>query len=595
MKLINEVFSCLGENSCFDFQLLSIAMLFTLLFAGFLCVLQSENVFAASGAAKTCIVGDPVQVQAEDPFATSRPSINGVKVFYDGNIGDYSGKSEEVTSPIIDAATGKRAVIGRIALMTKDDITPVLESAKRAWNRGQGVWPQMSAADRIATIERVVFSLKLRRDEIVNTLMWEICKTLTDAQAEFDRTMIFIESLIKTFKEMDEKDGEWTRVGGIFAKIRRAAIGILLCLGPFNYPFNETYATLIPALLMGNVVIMKIPTTGGLAHILTMEAYANHLPPGTINFLVGSGRELLGPLMATGDIDALAFIGGSQAADQVIKAHPHPHRLKVFLQLEGKNLGIVLPDADLDVAAEQIVIGSTTYNGQRCTAVKLILVHASIAQAFIDKFVPRIANLGFGLPWSPSVAITPLPELKKIAYLTDLIEDAAEHGAKALTPCVIHGGLLRPTVMYPVNENMRLWHEEQFGPVIPVGIYNNSEELLKIIRNTPFGQQAALFTTYSSTYKNDTNMLVDALSTSVGRINLNTQCGRSPDTLPFSGRRSSAMGTMSVIESLRTFSIETVVAAKSNEVNERLLLELQQESKFLAPLEASRKTSEGEL
>lgn len=90
-----------------------------------------------------------------------------------------------------------------------------------------------------------------------------------------DRTMTFIKSTIAAFRDMDANNS-WKTISGIYARVRRAAIGIMLCLGPFNYPFNETYATLIPALLAGNVVIMKIPTLGGLAHVLTMEAYVSN-------------------------------------------------------------------------------------------------------------------------------------------------------------------------------------------------------------------------------------------------------------------------------------------------------------------------------
>lgn len=112
----------------------------------------------------------------------------------------------------------------------------------------------------------------------------------------------------------------------------------MLCLGPYNYPLNETYATLIPALLMGNVCILKIPTVGGLVHLLAMDAFDKALPAGTIHFIAGSGRATMPPLMKTGVIDGLAFIGGSKAADDLISKHPHPHRLKVFLQLEANNM-----------------------------------------------------------------------------------------------------------------------------------------------------------------------------------------------------------------------------------------------------------------
>jgi hypothetical protein len=136
-------------------------------------------------------------------------------------------------------------------------------------------------------------------------------------------------------------------------------------------PLNEMYAVLIPALLMGNVAVLKLPAVGGLVHALTARAFAAALPPGAISFVSGAGRQTLGPIMASGKVDVLGFIGGTSGADALIRAHPAPHRLKVFAQLAAKNLGVVLPDADLDAAAAQCALGATSYNGQRCTAIKL--------------------------------------------------------------------------------------------------------------------------------------------------------------------------------------------------------------------------------
>jgi glyceraldehyde-3-phosphate dehydrogenase (NADP+) len=303
-----------------------------------------------------------------------------------------------------------------------------------------------------------------------------------------------------------------------------------------------------------------------------------------MNFVSGSGRELLSPLMSTGDIDALAFIGGSRAADAVVKAHPHPHRLKVFLQLEGKNLGIVMPDADIDTAVEQVTLGATSFNGQRCTAIKLVLVHSSIAQQFLTAFKSRVSRLRYGLPWHPGVSITPLPEHNKVQYLTGLINDALSKGASVINSeeggCDIHGALFRPAIVYPVTSQMRLWDEEQFGPVIPVAVYNTTQDIYDYVYHSQYGQQAAIFTSSADSAA----PLIDMLSTVVGRININTQCSRSPDAIPFSGRRSSALGTMSVVEALKTFSVETVVAGKDNDVNEEIMKDFERSTNFLKPL-----------
>lgn len=526
-------------------------------------------------------------VEQNDSNVLARPFVDGSKTFINGEIKEWADSFDLVTSPIIDKETGERILIGKLAQMKSADADQVLKNSISAWSNGRGVWPQMTAEARIKAIENVVKDLKERRDEIIKILMWEICKSADDAAAEFDRTMTFIEATIEAFRQIDGVDGAWKVVNGIMARVRRAAIGIILCLGPFNYPFNETYATLIPALLAGNIVIMKIPTVGGLAHVLTMEAYAKYLPPGTLNFISGSGRETMPTLMKSGSIDMLAFIGGSKAADDLIKSHPHPHKLKLFLQLEGKNLGVVLGDADIDTAVEQITIGSTTYNGQRCTAIKLVFLPKALVETFLPKFKAKISSLVVGLPWESNVSITPLPQQTKPKYLFDLIADARAKGAEVINEDTgggqLSGSLMKPAIVYPVTSDMRLWHEEQFGPVIPIAVYEDIEEVYDYLARTPFGQQAAVFTKSAEASAE----LIDILSTIVGRININTQCGRSPDVFPFSARRSSALGTMSITEALRSFSIETVVAAKKTDLNENILIDYEKYSKFLYPMQSN--------
>lgn len=163
-------------------------------------------------------------------------------------------------------------VIGKMPQMTTEQTLKVLDAAKQAWNGGSGTWPQMPLSERVATIDRFLIELKKQRENIVNILMWEIGKNYEDAATEFDRTLQFAEEVIDFVKEDEEfLPASWRNIGSTRAFVRRAAIGILLCLGPYNYPLNETYATLIPALLMGNIVLLKIPTIGGLSHLLTSE------------------------------------------------------------------------------------------------------------------------------------------------------------------------------------------------------------------------------------------------------------------------------------------------------------------------------------
>lgn len=515
-------------------------------------------------------------------ISRTAPFVDGAKTFIGGEVKAWTGKINDCVSPIIDLKTGEKTKIGRLAALTEKESVEAVEAAAKAWDKGCGAWPQTSLQGRIDAIESFVKTLAAKREEIIDVLMWEICKNTGDATSEYDRTMKFIASIIDVIKKEIAAGDSWQTVSGVMAKVRRGPIGVMLALGPFNYPFNETYATLIPALLMGNTVVMKIPALGGLAHMLTIDALQACLPKGVVNFVTGSGRVTMGPIMRTGLVDVFAFIGGSKAADALLKEHPKPHRVKVFLSLEGKNLGIVMPDADLDRAAGQCMTGSTNYNGQRCTAIKMMMVHESVADVFVEKLIAEVAALKAGLPWESGVKITPLPEPSKPAYLKELIDDAVSKGATVVNASVGGGelvdSLMKPAILYPVKEDMRAWHEEQFGPVIPVGVYKDISEVEDYLYKMPYGQQAAIFTKDPSAC----GKLLDVLSATVGRINLNTQCSRSPDVFPFSARRSSGMGTLSVTEALETFATKTVIACQA--IPENIELAESVEAEFLKPV-----------
>jgi len=161
--------------------------------------------------------------------------------------------------------------IGQMPQMNPQQTSQILESAKEAWKGGMGIWPQLSLRERSDALKDFLKELSKEREVIVQTLMWEIGKNRKDAEAEFDRTMEFCYQVLDVVQTDPDFNGQWQTIGLTRAVVRRTAIGIIMCLGPMNYPLNETYATLIPALLMGNVAIMKIPTVGGLAHLLTSK------------------------------------------------------------------------------------------------------------------------------------------------------------------------------------------------------------------------------------------------------------------------------------------------------------------------------------
>ena len=494
-----------------------------------------------------------------------------------GEIKEWSGKMTDVYSTISSTENYKPTLLGSVPELTKTEALEALDAASNAYNNGQGEWPTMKVGDRIACMEKFAEQMKTKRDSIVKYLMWEIGKNLGDSEKEFDRTVDYIYDTIDDYKQVDRNSAKFQKHSGVYAHIRRGPIGVVLCLGPYNYPLNETFALLIPALIMGNTTVFKPAKLGVLLLSPLLEAFQNSFPKGVVNVLYGRGRVLATPIMETGKIDVLALIGHSSSANALQNSHPKGNRLRSVLGLEAKNPGIVLPDADLDLAINECIAGTLSFNGQRCTALKILYVHESIAEEFNKRFCEKVDALKFGNPWEEGVQLTPLPEPNKPAYVQGLIEDAQSKGANILNS---KGGQLSdnyifPAVLYPVTKDMEVYKEEQFGPVIPIIMFTDVQQVLDDMAESNYGQQVSVFGENADTLA----PLFDVLVNLVCRVNLNSSCQRGPDVFPFTGRKDSAFSTLSVRDALRSFSIRTFVATKENEANKAILKNLLESSK----------------
>ena len=495
----------------------------------------------------------------------------------DGKIKEWSGKMTDVYSTISSTEDYKPTLLGSVPELTKSEALEALDAASNAYNNGQGEWPTMKVGDRIACMEKFAEQMKTKRATVVKYLMWEIGKNLGDSEKEFDRTVDYIYDTIDDYKQIDRNSAKFQKHSGVYAHIRRGPIGVVLCLGPYNYPLNETFALLIPALIMGNTTVFKPAKLGVLLLSPLLEAFQNSFPKGVVNVLYGRGRVLATPIMETGKIDVLALIGHSSSANALQNSHPKGNRLRSVLGLEAKNPGIVLPDADLDLAINECIAGTLSFNGQRCTALKILYVHESISEEFNKRFCEKVDAMKFGNPWEEGVQLTPLPEQNKPAYIQGLIEDAESKGAKILNK---KGGQLSdnyifPAVLYPVTKDMEVYKEEQFGPVIPIITFTDVQQVLDDMAESNYGQQVSVFGENADTLA----PLFDVLVNLVCRVNLNSSCQRGPDVFPFTGRKDSAFSTLSVRDALRSFSIRTFVATKENEANKAILKDLLESSK----------------
>ncbi len=510
--------------------------------------------------------------------------VNQRQYLHNGELKTWAGDVHTVLSPIcVKTPEGlKRKVIGSYPLCTEKEAAEALNAAVGAYNNGRGEWPAMSVSERIACLEKFTYKMIERKKEVVTLLMWEIGKSVGDSNKEFDRTVEYMQATVDALKDLDRSSSRFEITQGIIGQIRRAPLGVVLCMGPFNYPLNETFTTLIPAVVMGNTILFKPPKHGTLLFEPLLEAFKDSFPKGVVNTIYGRGNTIIPSLMQSGKIDVLTLIGSSRVADSLKKMHPKSNRLRAVLGLDAKNAAIVTSTADIEITVKEAVLGSLSFNGQRCTALKIFFVHKSVVDAFNKRMSEEIGKLKFGMPWEKDVTLTPLPEPNKPAYLKECIDDALANGAKIMNE---DGGttlesFVYPALLYPVSSQMKIYREEQFGPVIPIVPFSDLEEPIQYLINADHGQQVSIFSSNADEIAN----LVDPLVNQVSRVNINVQCQRGPDTFPFTGRKDSAEGTLSVTAALRAFSIRSMIATKMTEANKKLLNDVvsSQKSNFIS-------------
>ncbi len=526
---------------------------------------QLKELFPEESALKDCGVPPPIHQR---------------ETLVNGKLMPWTGPVETVRSAICVRKAGgalEQVELGSHPIGGIPEAKVALDAAVAAYDNGRGEWPTMTVAQRIACMQDFTRQMVARREQIVALIMWEIGKTLGDSQKEFDRTVEYMKATIEALKHLDNDNSRFTIVDGTIGQIRRTPLGVVLCMGPYNYPLNETFATLIPALIMGNTMVFKPPKFGVLLFQPLLEAFRSAFPKGVINTVYGKGSEVVPMLLESGKVNVLTLIGSSRVADHLKKMHPKVNRLRAILGLDAKNAAIVLPDANIELAVKECLLGSLSFNGQRCTALKMLIVHRSIVDRFLARFTEELAKLKAGMPWDNGVTLTPLPEFGKVEHMTRLVADATEKGARVINEGggTSSGTLFYPAVVYPVKEGMLLYREEQFGPIVPVMAFDDVDTALDYVITSEHGQQVSIFSEDPETI----GRLVDPLVNQVCRVNINCQCQRGPDVFPFTGRKDSAEGTLSVTDALRSFSIRSMIAARQTEDSKRLLDEIVRDHK----------------
>lgn len=459
--------------------------------------------------------------------------------------GEWKLSKEEIK--IYAPATGEE--LGSVPAMSQEEVDYVYASAKAA----QKAWRALSYVERAEYLHKAADILMRDAEKIGAVLSKEIAKGYKSAVGEIIRTA---EIINYAAEEGVRLEGEVLE-GGSFdpaskkkiAIVRPEPVGLVLAISPFNYPINLAGSKIAPALISGNVVALKPPTQGSISGLLLAEAFAEAgLPAGVFNTITGRGSVIGDYIVEHEAVNYINFTGSTPVGEHI--GHLAGMR-PIMLELGGKDSAIILEDADLDLAAKNIVAGAYGYSGQRCTAVKRVLVMDSIADKLVEKVSALVNNLTVGMP-EDNADITPLIDTKAADYVEGLIKDAQEKGAKEVISFKREGNLISPVLFDNVTTDMRLAWEEPFGPVLPFIRVNSVEEAIEISNKSEYGLQASVFTNnFPLAFK-----IAEQLE--VGSVHINNKTQRGTDNFPFLGAKKSGAGTQGV-----KYSIEAMTTVKS--------------------------------
>ena len=461
-----------------------------------------------------------------------------------------SGETIAIVSPYLKTS------IGSVQALTQDEVNQCIQSAKAA----QPDWSLISIYDRAHYLHAWGDELLNMKEELATIMMKEVGKAYQDAIKEIERTADLIHYTVEEAIHLsgESLNGEHFPGGSRskLAVIERVPLGVVLAISPFNYPVNLAAAKLAPALITGNTVIFKPATQGSISGTKMIEALAKtNLPAGVLNLVTGKGSVIGDYLIEHDDIALVTFTGGTSTGERIAQK---AKMIPLVMELGGKDPAIICEDANLELAAKQIVSGAYSYSGQRCTAIKRVLVHRSVADELVSLIQSEVEKLSVGSP-EDNATIVPLIDEQSADFVQGLIDDALEKGATLVLGNKREENLIYPTLLDHVTKEMRIAWEEPFGPVLPIIRVDSQEEAIEIANASEYGLQASVFT------QNLDKALTIARKLETGSIQINGRTERGPDHLPFIGIKKSGLGIQGVRRSIESMTREKVIILNINE------------------------------
>lgn len=434
--------------------------------------------------------------------------------------------------------------VGAVAMATVDDV-------RRAFRLAHGYRPELSRYERSAVMNRAAVLLRERADEAAMLICLESGLCIGDALYEVGRVA---DVLNFGANETLRDDGQVFSCDLTPHGKRRKVItmreplqGVITAITPFNHPMNQVAHKVVPGIATNNRIVLKpsekVPLS---AYYLADLLYEAGLPREMLQVITGDPREIGDELLTNEHVDLVSFTGGV-AIGKAIALRAGYRRL--VLELGGNDPLIVMEDADIDKASDLAVQGSYKNSGQRCTAVKRMLVHESVARVFTELVVEKTRGWQYGDPTDPGMQMGTVIDEAAALLFEQRVKEAVSQGARLLTGNRRDGALYSPTVLDHVRPDMTLVREETFGPVSPILVFKDIDEAIALSNSTEFGLSSGVCTNrmdYATRFANELN---------VGNVNVWEVPGYRIELTPFGGIKDSGLGYKEgVQEAMKSFT-----------------------------------------
>ncbi|MFM8547851.1 MAG: phosphonoacetaldehyde dehydrogenase [Betaproteobacteria bacterium] len=328
---------------------------------------------------------------------------------------------------------------------------------------------------------------------------------------------------------------------------RGPLLGVITAITPFNHPMNQVAHKVVPSIATNNRLVLKPSEKVPLSALLFADIlYESGLPPPMLQVVTGDPSEIALELLTHPSVELITFTGGASVGKRIAQVAGYR---RMVLELGGNDPLIVMDDADLDEAATLAASGSYRNSGQRCTAVKRILAHESVAEDFVSRLVAKSRDWSFGNPGDPSIEMGTVIDERAAMLFESRVDAAIGQGAKLLLGNEREGALYSPTVLDHVRPEMEVVREETFGPVSPVIRFSDLDEAIRITNGTAFGLSSSVCTNRLDVI----TRLVNELH--VGSINVREVPGFRLELTPFGGIKDSGLGYKEgVLEAMKSFT-----------------------------------------